>query len=377
MRKKETPKERLASVLSALGVTGFAFEDKCGLAHGFTSRVTRAINKKTRAKIKAAYPSINIEYIAQGLGEMFEEVGTAHDTIKERLIQFQKYMNLSDVEFARKTKLSITFIPNLSDSPRKSSLEKIYRTFPMLSNEWLEYGKGEMIAEKKLKISNESVSDRLHKIVDFLGITSTAFESETGISNGAVNMTKNITKRTADKIVKRYPFLNESWLIYGNGTMLATQAKEKAISVSYAPLVPQRAYAGYLGGFADKTYISTLEKIPYLESPETKGNMVAFEVAGDSMDNGTTDGYYKGEIVLCRELEITDYRRLKLPYKHYDFVIVHKEGILLKQITEHNVPHGEITIHSLNTFYEDRILSLRDVMKIFVVIMKISDKKRR
>ena len=52
MEKKSTTKERMQEVLMVLGVSATEFENNCGLAHGFVSRVTREITKKTRAKIK-------------------------------------------------------------------------------------------------------------------------------------------------------------------------------------------------------------------------------------------------------------------------------------------------------------------------------------
>ena len=58
----------------------------------------------------------------------------------------------------------------------------------------------------------------------------------------------------------------------------------------------------------------------------------------------------------------------KLHIRKWDFVIVHKDGILIKRILDHNVEEGTITIHSLNPIYPDRVINLAEVYQIFNVI---------
>lgn len=363
-KQRSTTKERMQEVLMVLGVSASEFENKCGLAHGFVARVTREITKKTRIKIKQAYPKLNIDYIAVGVGDIFTEEGETFSTIKDRLRAFLESMHIGRKEFSKKTGVSETLLSNMGDSLRRSSLERIYRAFPMLSPEWLEYGEGEMITEKKEKKVKDTPLDRIGKVVDFLGITTTAFLSETGVTT----FRENITKRTIDKIVKRYPFINPLWLMHGTGNMIDSPAKTVDAKFSYAPLVSQRAAAGYLAGFADDDYLDSLEKIPYIEDEEMKGNIVAIEVFGDSMDDGTAEGYRSGDIVLAKEVFLDN-----IQIRKYDFVIVHKTGILIKRIAK--VGKRTITIHSLNKDYGDIELNNEDILKVFVVKMRISKQR--
>lgn len=363
--KRSTTKERMQEVLMVLGVSASEFENKCGLAHGFVARVTREITKKTRQKIKTAYPNLNIEYIATGVGEVFIQQGETHDTIKDRLNTFLKHMDIGRKEFNRRTGISGTLLSNMSDNLRNSSLERIYRAFPMLNPEWIEYGEGDMIIDAKQKKAKDTPLDRIGKVIDFLGITTMAFMSETKVTT----FNENITKRTIDKIVKRYPFINPLWLMHGTGQMIETPPKSLNTKLSYAPLVPQRAFAGYLHGLEDDEYIDTLDKIPYIEDDETRGNVVGIEVSGDSMFDGTSEGYSDGDIVLAKEVQLDN-----IAFRHYDFVIVHKTGILIKRIIK--AENGSITIHSLNSSYGDVVLDASDILKIFVVVMKISRPRR-
>jgi phage repressor protein C with HTH and peptisase S24 domain len=146
------------------------------------------------------------------------------------------------------------------------------------------------------------------------------------------------------------------------------------MTVMYVPLVTKHAYAGYLSGFGDDEYISSLTTIPMIDDKEYKGNYLAFEVKGDSMDNDTKDSYEQGDIVICRELAQTHWHS-KLHIFKYDFVIVTRtEGILIKRIVDHDTTAGILTLHSLNSMYDDQRVSLNDVAQIFNVVKVIREK---
>ena len=213
--QRSTTKERMQEVLGAIGVSSTEFENKCGLAHGFVARVTREITKKTRAKIKAVYPELNIDYIALGIGDIFESPEIARETIKERLMQFIASQNITKKEFAQKVGVSDSFITNMSESVRSTTRERILRAYPKLNPEWLWYGEGEMLLNNPRKKSVETLSDRVKRLIEFLGITTTAFKARTGITSSL----KNATNNTIEKIVMSYPFINPIWLMEGAGEM--------------------------------------------------------------------------------------------------------------------------------------------------------------
>lgn len=356
--KKNTTKERMKEVLMVIGMTAQDFEIRCGLAHGFVQRITRVITKKTRAKIKAEFPNINIDYVAFGSGEMFITENETPETMKDRIRQFMETMDIKKKEFTQKTGISESFISNMSDNIRESSLERILRAYPKLNPEWLEYGKGEMLREESEIPVSDTIQDRIDELIGFLGITTIAFKSQTGIKHNI----GNITKKTADKIVRRYPFVNPLWLMHGTGEMIA----QNRDSTPSAPLISQRTYSGYLAGYGDENYLNSLKRIPYPAGKDTEGNIIAVEVAGDSME----DVYKDGDIVIAREIYPTE--NATLPYHKYDFVIVHKEGILIKRVIKHDTRRGTLTIHSMNGRYGDAEISMSEVLKVFIIITRIS-----
>lgn len=149
------------------------------------------------------------------------------------------------------------------------------------------------------------------------------------------------------------------------------------LSVMFVPLVSKFAYAGYLNGYGDDEYVGDLPKIPFANGFEPKGKYLCFEVKGDSMDDGSHESILEGDIVLGRQVR-QDYWKSKLHIHKWDFVIVHKEqGILVKRIIGHDVDNGIITLHSLNDYYEDFTVHLKDVAQIFNIVDLRRKKSRR
>lgn len=142
------------------------------------------------------------------------------------------------------------------------------------------------------------------------------------------------------------------------------------------PLVSAYAHAGYLCGYGDSEYLDSLPMVPFLPDRRMTGNYVAFEVKGDSMDDGTADSYKDGEVLICREVEPEYYRNDKLHISKRDFVIVHKDGILVKRIIAHDVAHHLIKIHSLNPVYKDETINLADVRQVFSVVSSQRSRQR-
>lgn len=66
-----------------------------------------------------------------------------------------------------------------------------------------------------------SVKDRLKEFISSLNITNQKFEIECGLSNGYIaNMRKGVGDDALERISNRYPELNKSWLLTGEGEML-------------------------------------------------------------------------------------------------------------------------------------------------------------
>lgn len=221
----------------------------------------------------------------------------------------------------------------------------------------------------------------LNKIIEIIknqGITAYEIAQTTSLTEVGINKilngkTKKPHKNTIDTLIN---YINNNKKLsnsYVKEDEVAYQTEVikvdfTELNVMFVPLVNQYAQAGYLNGFGDEEYIEELPKIPFANDRENKGEYICFEVKGDSMDDGTYESRLEGDILLCRNVR-QDFWKSKLHIKKWDFVIVHKEkGILVKRIKEHDVEKGVLTLHSLNEYYEDFQVHLKDVAKIFNIV---------
>ena len=201
------------------------------------------------------------------------------------------------------------------------------------------------------------------QMADRLGVTLRTYQNYEQKGEMPPNMKKLLEYEIKDTQVANEPQISYANISRPNG------AKELNV-----PLVHQYAYAGYMSGYADDEYLSELPTVPFIvESKVFKGNYLAFEVKGDSMDNRGIEAYPERSIVLAREIPRHHWQN-KLHIRQWDFIIVHQsEGILLKRIKEHDTENGNLLLHSLNDLYEDFEINIRDVVKIFNVVKKIVD----
>ncbi|NDV65036.1 hypothetical protein [Bacteroides sp. 224] len=267
--------------------------------------------------------------------------------------------------------------------------------------------------------------ERIQYIINELNLNRNSFSMAIGIGNN-VTITRIINEKrkpswsTIQKIAKRFPQYNLDWILTGTGDIHAkpgeivpinlptptvqapklngtqtidaiTNSAEEGelISVnshgikfydlgngSYrmnVPLVPYYAY----GRFANES--DKLEKNLddwYTENFEVnqlaRGNYLAFEIKGDSMDDQTRFGFEPGDKVLARELD-SIYWKDGLRLNKYPFwVIVYENSVMIKQIIHQNMENGDITCHSLNNSpeYSDFVINLNQVRKLYNVIQK-------
>lgn len=219
----------------------------------------------------------------------------------------------------------------------------------------------------------------ISKVLEVLDLKAPTFAESIGVKYQRIfdlqkGKVKKVSSSLANDIISKYSQFNLTWLLTGEGEMLNIPKPENEASpidepiILRVPLVSQYAQAGYLCGYADEAYLATLPTIPYIVDHEAQGHYIAFEVKGDSMNDGTEDAILEGDRLLCREIQPHLWVDSKLHFRKWDFVIVHTEGILVKRIIDHDVENHTITIHSLNPLYSDKVIDLAEVKQIFNVI---------
>ena len=218
-----------------------------------------------------------------------------------------------------------------------------------------------------------------------------AFAKKIGINSTAINRLFRVDSRTnqipsalksrsvLEAINKKFPDIDRNWFL--NVSKEEGSKKEKSkplfqnelteVSVRYMkiPFVSVKAQAGFPTGFGDELYMDELDNVLWeIDDKEYKGSYIVFEVAGDSMDDGTKKSLEDGDKILCREVP-RHLWQYKLHYKQWNFVLSHPEdGVTVKRITDHNVETGIIKCHSLNVYYEDFDLNINELSAIFNVV---------
>jgi transcriptional regulator with XRE-family HTH domain len=119
-------------------------------------------------------------------------------------------------------------------------------------------------------------------------------------------------------------------------------------------LVPLKASAGYLRGYADPEYMERLPrmKLPFLPS----GKHRAFPIKGDSMPP-----IKEGSFVVAKYLD-----RIEDIKNGQTYIIVTKEdGISYKRIFNVNTKKGFMECHSDNKLYAPFNVNLKDVLEVW------------
>jgi len=218
------------------------------------------------------------------------------------------------------------------------------------------------------------LSERMRHIRKSLNLNQEDFSASLGLQQGSYSgiergRVKSLSKSVLRLLEINYN-INPDWVLNEENEMLLKKEEnsiKKPFSefVTTAPLIGQYAHAGYLSGYADVEYIE--QQPVYIATKKfSNGNYVAFEIRGDSMEDGQRHAIYNADVVLGREL-VRDYWKCKIHHPK-TFVIVHRtKGIICKEIIDHDVEHGIITCHSFNPEYSDFELDLKDIVQLFYI----------
>lgn len=128
-------------------------------------------------------------------------------------------------------------------------------------------------------------------------------------------------------------------------------------------LVPQRASAGYLNGYADPEFI---EELPRFRLPmlSTQGTHRAFEISGDSMLPISS-----GAVIIGRFLETWTDIKDGTPC----IIVSQKEGVVFKRIFNKIKNEAVLYLHSDNPSYSPYEIQVEDILEIWEAKAYISN----
>jgi transcriptional regulator with XRE-family HTH domain len=139
------------------------------------------------------------------------------------------------------------------------------------------------------------------------------------------------------------------------------RAQKMASATNDIQLVPVKAAAGYLAGYADPEFLDELNTftLPML----APGNYRAFEIVGDSMLPTTS-----GSVIVGEKVDDLDEVKSNQTY----IVVSRNEGIVYKRVMKNNKSKTKLTLVSDNTSYQPYNVNTDDVLEVWKAQMIIS-----
>ena len=225
--------------------------------------------------------------------------------------------------------------------------------------------------------SNQRLKDVITEIKYREGITQKAISEALGFKNQSylsdlANGRFPLSEGVSERISELYTYISKDWLLTGEGSMLltkepkgnATMVNPSDINWITVPVIPYGAMAGSTGWYEDVFAEDWAERRTVMAPQGAKpSDYVIFTVTGDSMLPNLADG----DEILSKHVPFDYYKDNRLHiYNHSIWIIATmREGILIKNITAHDVEQRTITCHSYNPMYPDFTINLEDVSDIY------------
>lgn len=358
-----------------------------GASSGYINSISKSIGPDKLSCLSARYPDLNIAWLLTGEGSMLlpdcsrSTVTSNVSSVKDRVYSLIKCEKLSVRDFERACGLSNGAVSKMGNDTRRSTLNKICTSFPDVNPEWLLAGVGTMLLsdnpKSMLPAEMSSVRGRVYRFIERKELSVRDFERSIGASNGYVSsIRRSIGAERLSDILATYPDLNRDWLLYGEGSMLLsdnpmiTAVPIDAPEVVYLPVVPHSARAGTLGEYEQLFADDYSRRQPVIVTRQMHGRYICFQIEGDSMEPTLRHG----DVVMARHIDRDLYKDSKLHLRSWSvwIIVTRTDGILIKEIADHDVKGGVLTLHSLNPLYEDLTVRLSDVIDIYNVIEIVS-----
>ena len=137
-------------------------------------------------------------------------------------------------------------------------------------------------------------------------------------------------------------------------------------------MVTQDGYEQYIQALDASSVLSKLPKIGFVVNHFEDANYVAFEVLGDSMDDGTINAIPNKAIVFGKKIQIKEAFEENNGISDNARIIVCQDRVLFKQIVGFVKESNTIVCHNFNNSpeYKDFELPIDDVLQVFEIIRK-------
>ena len=183
------------------------------------------------------------------------------------------------------------------------------------------------------------------------------------VINSILKGERNITIEQLNKLVELH-HINANFM-FGNSEHMLDQVKSIDMTKpdrQNIMLVRQRAMAGYATAAQDPEY---KDQLPRFSMPGMEGDLVAFEISGDSMQPTITNG----DIVICEPVERGE------PLRESNVYIVVTDTVVAKRIHQikQNGEVAQLELISDNPVYRPYRVDVPEVQQILRVKSRVTN----
>lgn len=207
-----------------------------------------------------------------------------------------------------------------------------------------------------------STTLRIKELADKKNISIRQLEQLCELNEGVLKMAlRNNGSISADnigKILTKITDINATWLLTGNGEMLAEPSSILSIQNWNVTIIETRASAGLLTNASQIQEIDG-DRVLMPNLPKNEGPYIGLYVEGDSMK----PEYNHGDLVVCKRLlQQRDFRSDRV------YIVVTPSDVMLKMVREIHSPaseyFGHLELKSINEpLYERQYLPLAGDMQ--------------
>ena len=198
-----------------------------------------------------------------------------------------------------------------------------------------------------------TVKERLMKFIKYNNYSQKRFEEAVGLSNGYVNnIRRSITEDKLQLIALKFPELNKSWLLTGEGSMI--KGTSNPVSADKAPkMKPHYLSLANAGTLTEESNAGSEMQPIITQMPQYD---YTIEIHGDSM----SPAYNSGDIVACRNVTHSNFHQWGQIH-----VLSTSQGNMIKRIYE----KGEyIECRSDNANYPPFTIPKEEIYSIGLVV---------
>ena len=225
--------------------------------------------------------------------------------------------------------------------------------------------------------TGNDVKSRLICYLDSKGISKAEFGRTIGVSGAYItSMRKSIQPDKLKRIAEAYPDLNRDWLLYGAGSMFATDTTadymgtatallpDGVVTVRFFDVNPTATFQEMCDGFS--TGSEQYEIIPN-RGEKIDASYAVFEIHGESMEP-TIRNHAR---ILCKEIPETH-------WQDADGVVVisYRDRVVVKRIVSNDIENTNCLVlasDNPNPRYGKEMVQLSDIHAIFKAKRKISE----